>query len=182
MNLLPFHQFISFYASLPMEEKYKLSQAFHLHTGGKLSPHNNPTPVVVGLVPIETDEGIKLLGLKRGIPPHVGGTALPGGFQEAMESPQQALSREIKEETGLDTYPSHFQIFGNPLPSPTNNLLLFYAYDQTLTMDDFLSLKIQPETEGFILIDAHTTLCFPLHQEKTQQFFKPLQSEKHLKP
>ena len=41
---------------------------------------------------------------------------LPGGGVEAGETPQQAVVREVKEETGLDTQVSHF-LFDEPFGS-----------------------------------------------------------------
>lgn len=59
----------------------------------------NPLPVVSCLV---SGPGGELLLIKRGIEPSKGAWALPGGFFEIEESPEEAGRRELKEETGLD--------------------------------------------------------------------------------
>ena len=58
----------------------------------------NPKPVVSCIV---TNSKNELLLIKRGIPPHKGAWALPGGFQEVDESLEAAGERELYEETGL---------------------------------------------------------------------------------
>lgn len=47
-------------------------------------------------------EGEKVLLIKRGQPPLEGRWSIPGGAQEAGESVEEALTREIMEETGLE--------------------------------------------------------------------------------
>lgn len=48
------------------------------------------------------DSGGRLLLIKRGHAPQAGRWSLPGGRVEPGETDQQAVIREIREETGLD--------------------------------------------------------------------------------
>jgi len=58
-----------------------------------------PRPAyTVDIAIFQTD---KILLIKRGHPPYQGKWALPGGFMDMNETPEQAAKRELKEETGL---------------------------------------------------------------------------------
>lgn len=48
------------------------------------------------------DEKGRLLLTRRGIEPHIGMLDLPGGFIEPMESAEEAVCRELKEELGVE--------------------------------------------------------------------------------
>ena len=63
---------------------------------GELS-YLNPKPVAVAVQPV----GGGLLVVRRGYDPARGRLALPGGFIEVGESWQQAMVRELEEETGV---------------------------------------------------------------------------------
>ncbi len=59
----------------------------------------HPWITVDGLVTIEG----KLVAVLRRNEPHRGMAALPGGFVELGETAEQAVVREVREETGLET-------------------------------------------------------------------------------
>jgi len=58
---------------------------------------HDPKVAVVALI----TEGDRVLLVKRGVSPRKGMWALPGGYLDAGEMPQDALQREVLEETGL---------------------------------------------------------------------------------
>ncbi len=60
--------------------------------------YQNPLPSAAALVKNNKDE---VLLVKRGIEPGKGQWALPSGFIEIHEAPDQACLRELEEETGL---------------------------------------------------------------------------------
>ncbi|MDO8879224.1 MAG: NUDIX hydrolase [Coriobacteriia bacterium] len=59
------------------------------------------------VVAIATDGEPRVLLIRRGHPPFEGQWALPGGFVDEWERPEDAARRELAEETGL--------AFGGPL-------------------------------------------------------------------
>ena len=60
-----------------------------------------PDQPVVGVGAVIIKEG-KIALIKRGNEPSRGKWTIPGGLVELAESPEQAVVREAKEETGLD--------------------------------------------------------------------------------
>ena len=60
-----------------------------------------PDKPVVGVGAVIIKEG-KIALIKRGNEPSRGKWTIPGGLVELGESPEQAVIRETKEETGLD--------------------------------------------------------------------------------
>jgi 8-oxo-dGTP diphosphatase len=67
-------------------------------------PHAEP-PVVACVGAVVQDAAGRLLLIRRGHDPHVGLWSLPGGRVEDGETPEQAVRREVLEETGLRVRP-----------------------------------------------------------------------------
>jgi 8-oxo-dGTP diphosphatase len=59
-------------------------------------------PVVPCVGGIVHDPDGRLLLIRRGHAPHAGSWSLPGGRVESGETPEQAVEREVREETGLE--------------------------------------------------------------------------------
>jgi 8-oxo-dGTP diphosphatase len=64
-----------------------------------------PPRVVPCVGAVIHDASGRLLLIRRGHAPHRGLWSLPGGRIEAGESPEQAVVREVREETGLEVRP-----------------------------------------------------------------------------
>lgn len=60
----------------------------------------NPASAAAGLVLDAT--GDQVLLVRRRIQPYKGSWALPAGYQEIDEEPQEAVLREVREETGIE--------------------------------------------------------------------------------
>lgn len=61
--------------------------------------YQNPASAAAGLV---IDGGGRILFVRRGIAPFKGAWALPAGYQEIDEEPEDAVRREVLEETGIE--------------------------------------------------------------------------------
>jgi ADP-ribose pyrophosphatase YjhB (NUDIX family) len=64
-------------------------------------PGGGALPVVPCVGAVVHDAAGRLLLVRRGRDPHRGRWSLPGGRIEAGETPEQAVEREVREETGL---------------------------------------------------------------------------------
>ena len=64
----------------------------------RLPLYDNPVPAVCAVV---SDEARRILLVQRKVPPRRGEWCLPGGFMELAETPEEAVLRELSEETGL---------------------------------------------------------------------------------
>lgn len=78
--------------------------------------------------------------------------ALPGGFLEPGETPEQAAVRELKEETSLDyTHVSQFRSYGGPARDPRGYVLTVVHY-----------AVVPPESQPVAGDDAKTLQWWPL--------------------
>lgn len=80
----------------------------------------NPSPVAVAVQPV----GGGLLAVRRGIAPARGRLALPGGFIDVGETWQAAVSRELFEETGVQTDPTTITLY-DTVSAPDGTILVF---------------------------------------------------------
>ena len=81
--------------------------------------------VVFGL----DDEDLKVLLIRRSREPFAGRWALPGGFVDVGESPEQAARRELEEETGLrSVLLEQLYTFGEPGRDPREHVVSVAHY------------------------------------------------------
>jgi 8-oxo-dGTP diphosphatase len=75
------------------------------------------------------DTKLRVLLIKRGIPPFRGRMAIPGGFIHPSESLERAALRELKEETGVrDVFLEQLYSFGDPRRDPRGRVLSVAYY------------------------------------------------------
>jgi ADP-ribose pyrophosphatase YjhB (NUDIX family) len=123
----------------------------------------NPVPVAVVLLPV--DGG--LLTIRRGVPPHVGKLALPGGFIDHGESWQQAAARELFEEAGVVVDPAGVELF-DVHSAPDGTLLVFGLGPAVSELPGFTA---GDEATERVVIDGPCELAFPLHTRVAEEFF-----------
>lgn len=133
--------------------------------------YQNPTPVSAALIPVSTDQGIRLLSVVRNIEPKRGEVGLPGGYVDKLETFEQAAARETLEETGLSLRSEDFSLMLSRV-TPQNNTLVFCSYKNIVKASDIdLSFSNQ-ETQKIVLAAPDQEFCFPSHAEVATKFWE----------
>ena len=82
----------------------------------RLSPDN---PLTADAIVLTRESSPRVLLIRRKHPPFTGAWALPGGFVDPDEPLENAVRRELREETGLDIEIwEQIQTFGDPGRDP----------------------------------------------------------------
>lgn len=127
----------------------------------------NPAPVAVALVPMS---GGGLLTVRRGIEPHIGALALPGGYIDFGETWQQACARELLEESGIDTPAEAYEL--QAVHSAGSTILIFGVLDTELDRGAMEGFEPCAEaTELVVVEDPQVELAFPLHTDVARAWF-----------
>ena len=93
------------------------------------------------------EEGVKLLLIKRKYEPFQGEWAIPGGFVLDDESLEEAVERELKEETGVQiNYLEQLYTFGAPKRDPRKRILSV-AYFGLVKSSHFEKLQASTDAE-----------------------------------
>jgi len=138
--------------------------------GFLLNLYQNPTPVSTAVIPVSTDDGIRLLAVVRNIEPKRGGVGLPGGYVDKLETFEQAAARETLEETGLCLPPEQFSLMLSRV-TPQNNTIVFCNYNSIVKASDIDLNFSNKETQKIVLTDPEQEFCFPSHTEVSKKFW-----------
>jgi 8-oxo-dGTP diphosphatase len=126
--------------------------------------YQNPSPAAAVLL-VNNDQ---ILLVKRGLEPQKGLWALPAGFQEWDETPEQAARREMQEETGLiaENLQLFDLVYNDCVPHKPVNVAVFLAKSArgTLTPGDDVS-----EADFFPLNQLPSNLAFSYIQRCLQR-------------
>ncbi len=88
------------------------------------SKYERPSVTVDIVIFTIRDNDLKVLLIKRKLPPYQNFWAIPGGFVKIDESLEEAAFRELKEETGvLDVYLEQLYTFGDPGRDPRTRVI-----------------------------------------------------------
>ena len=108
-------------------------------------PHPAVTTDIV-IFTIRQDE-LKVLLIKRALPPHRNQWALPGGFIKLEESLEEGAKRELQEETGVTgVYLEQLYTFGRPDRDPRERVITVAYY--ALIPSDELEPKAASDAEN----------------------------------
>lgn len=89
-----------------------------------ISNFDRPSVTVDIIIFTVRDEDLKILLVKRNIPPFQNSWALPGGFVHIDEALEDAAKRELVEETGVrDVYLEQLYTFGDPKRDPRTRVI-----------------------------------------------------------
>jgi ADP-ribose pyrophosphatase YjhB (NUDIX family) len=125
----------------------------------------NPSPVAVAVQPV----GDGLLVVRRGIPPAQDRLALPGGFIDVGETWQDAVVRELQEETGLRADASAVRLY-DAVSAPDGTLLVFGLLP-VASIADVPESTPNEESQGWQVLSEPATLGFSLHTEIASRWF-----------
>ncbi|MCX4760511.1 NUDIX domain-containing protein [Streptomyces sp. NBC_01275] len=132
--------------------------------------YRNPLPVAIALLPVYDTKGTALVVITRTIAPARGGIALPGGYIDEREDWRQAVVRELKEETGIDSLSRDVRLV-DAMSSADGHLLLFGLLPER-SVDRLPTSAATDETEGWHLLYRPEELAFPLHTHAVRAFFE----------
>jgi ADP-ribose pyrophosphatase YjhB (NUDIX family) len=125
----------------------------------------NPIPVAVLLIPV----GDGILTVRRGIPPHVGELAFPGGFLESGESWQDGAARELMEEANIQIEPQSLRVFD--MSSTLNGRILLFCEGPAIDPEALKGFKPNTEVQELVVLNDPTQLAFPLHTNALAKWF-----------
>jgi|SRR5574344_553365 mutator protein MutT len=121
--------------------------------------YQNPSSATAAFIMNEKNE---LLVERRGKEPAKGTLDLPGGFVDNEESAEEGITREIKEETGMEVDKLEY-LFSIP------NIYL-YSGLTVHTLDMFYLCKVKDGTSPKAADDAADCFWMPLKDIHTEQF------------
>ena len=104
----------------------------------------------------------ELLVARRGKEPAKGTLDLPGGFVDMNETGEEAMAREVKEETGLDITSCQY-LFSVP------NIYHYSGID-IHTLDMFFRCTVEEGAELHANDDVEECMWVPLRDIHTEQF------------
>ncbi|MDX8033966.1 NUDIX domain-containing protein [Lentzea sp. BCCO 10_0856] len=130
---------------------------------------DNPSPVVVLLVPVKDGARTGLLTVRRAIPP-VGELAFVSGFIERGETWQQSAVRELEEEACVRIDPEGLQPL-HFVSTPDGGTVLMFATAPAIDVEDMPPFVPNDEASERKVIFEREPLAFPLHSDVARKYF-----------
>lgn len=127
-------------------------------------------------------EGISMLLIQRKYEPFKGGWALPGGLVLEDESLEQAVERELEEETGVKVdYLEQLYTFGKPERDPRNRVVAVAYYGLVKKSDFKLYAATDADDAKWFHWDELPALAFD-HKDILQMAIERLRGKIRYEP
>jgi len=133
--------------------------------------YDNPFPAVAALV---LNQDNQLLLVKRSVEPARGKWCLPGGFIEIDESIEEAVLRELEEETGLRGEINGLVDFFSQRSEHYGAIIIFGYRVKILGGE--LKAGDDAQEAGFFNFDSFPPLAFLSHQKLIEKEYYPTTS------
>lgn len=134
--------------------------------------------VVFGL----DDADLKVLLIQRGIEPFAGRWALPGGFVQIDETLDQAVRRELREETGLTkVYLEQLYTFGETARDPRERVVSVAYYALVRLGDHQVQAATDAREAAWFAVDDLPALAFD-HAAIVEMALRRLQGKVRYQP
>ncbi len=131
----------------------------------------NPLPVAVALLPVVDGAGLGgLVVVRRDIEPARGHLALPGGFIELGESWQEAVVRELREETGLVAAADEVRLFD--VHSVVAGTINVFGLLPPRQLSDLPPSAPTAEATEWLVLTAPQPLAFSTHTQAMADYFQ----------
>ena len=130
----------------------------------------------------DAEEGVSVLLIMRKFPPFQKSWALPGGLVKEDESLEEAVRRELKEESGVDaTYLEQLYSFGKPDRDPRNRVVSVAHYGLVRPKDYQLSAQTDAEDVAWFNFKKLPKLAFD-HKQIIDMAIKRLRGKLAYEP
>lgn len=130
----------------------------------------------------DAEEGVSVLLIKRKFEPFQKSWALPGGLVKEDESLEEAVRRELREESGIDvTYLEQLYSFGQPDRDPRNRVVSITYYGLVRPKDYQLSAQTDAEDVAWFNIHKLPKLAFD-HKQIVEMAIKRLRGKLAYEP
>jgi ADP-ribose pyrophosphatase YjhB (NUDIX family) len=164
-------RFCSYCGEKLIEKSFQERNHWYCQTCDRIH-YENPFPAVAALV-LNQDE--QLLLVKRAVEPAKGKWCLPGGFIEIDESIEEAVLRELKEETGIEGEIGRLVDFFSQR-SPLYGALLIFGYSVTILGGE-LQAGDDAQEVSFFDLDDLPPIAFLSHQRLIEKELSNFQNE-----
>jgi ADP-ribose pyrophosphatase YjhB (NUDIX family) len=136
------------------------------HTKDGRPIYDNTATVCIGVVRFF---GRGLLAIRRNTEPGKGKLALPGGFHMRGETWQEALVREVKEETGVVIQVDDVRQIGNTVTDKYGHNLIFGYASTGSVPDNAVTDGEAGEVLWISTVGDAEDWAFPLHYEQAYE-------------